>query len=97
MLNIYLARPEWFLGVDASLEAFAAIIALLIAFASYKLYRVTRERSYKYFLASFVLLGGSFLSRAVADAFLEEGQEAAFELFHKLPSLLSTLSGLHRY
>ncbi|MBS3124629.1 hypothetical protein J4211_00010 [Candidatus Woesearchaeota archaeon] len=70
MLNIYLPRPEWFFGVDTTLEAFAGIIALLIAFVSYKLYRSTNERSYKYFLASFVLLGGSFLSRSVADAFL---------------------------
>ena len=70
MLNIYLPRPEWFFGVDASLELCAGIIALLIAFASFKLYRLTSERSYKYFFASFVLLGGSFLARAVADAFL---------------------------
>ena len=70
MLNIYLPRPSWFFGLDAGLEAFAGIIVLLIAFASYKLYRTTDERSYKYFLISFFLLGVSFLSRAVADAFL---------------------------
>ncbi len=70
MLNIYLPRPDWFFGLDAGLEAFAGIIALLIAYASYKLYKSTDERSYKYFLASFLLLGVSFLSRAVADAFL---------------------------
>ena len=70
MLNIYLPRPDWFFGLDAGLEAFAGVIALLIAFASYKLYRSTGERSYKYFLVSFFLLGLSFLSRAVADAFL---------------------------
>lgn len=72
MLNIYLPRPEWFFGVDATLELCAGVIALLIALASFKLYRVTHERSYKYFLASFILLGGSFLSRAVADAFLAQ-------------------------
>ena len=70
MINIYLARPDWFFGVDATLEAFAFVISFLIAFASYKLYSVTHERNYKDFLASFALLSASFLSRSVADAIL---------------------------
>ena len=85
MLNIYLARPDWFFGVDASLETFAGIIALLIALMSYKLYRSTNERSYKYFLASFVLLGGSFFSRAIGDALLGN---VFFETPHRILAVL---------
>ena len=84
MLNIYLPRPDWFFGVDATLELCAGIIAILIALGSYKLYRVTHERSYKYFLASFILLGGSFFSRAIADAFLGK-------FFHVSPHMIGLI------
>ena len=72
MINIHVAGPEWFFGVDASLEAFAALTALLVAFAAYKIYRATKEKRYGFFAGIFVLLTLSFAARAIADAFLEE-------------------------
>ncbi len=72
MVNVYLHGPKWFFGVDASLVAFAALIAICVAFASLRLYRMTKERKYAFFTASFVLLTLGFLSRAVADILLEE-------------------------
>lgn len=72
MLNVFVRRPEWFLGVDASLELLAAIITFFVAFASYKVYRMTSGRKYFYFSASFALLTLGFLTRAVTDFILEE-------------------------
>ena len=72
MVNVYLHGPEWFFGVDASLETLATIIALFVAVASFKVYRMTREKKYAYFTASFVLLTLSFLARALTDSLLED-------------------------
>ena len=72
MVAIHLQGPVWFFGVDASLEAFATLIAFSVAIASFKVYRMTREKRFAYFTASFVLLTLSFLARAITDALLEE-------------------------
>ncbi len=72
MVSVHMQGPQWFFGADASLEAFAAVIAFCVAFASLRVYRVTRERKYGFFTASMVLLTLSFLSRAITDALLEE-------------------------
>ena len=70
MVSVHIG-PSWFFGVDASLEAFAALIAFLVAFAAYKVYRIGGERKYGFFTASFVLLTLSFLTRAAADTLIE--------------------------
>ncbi len=72
MVSVHVHGPVWFFGVDASLEAFATIIALCVAIASFKAYRMTREKKYAYFTVSFALVTLSFLARAVTDALLEE-------------------------
>ena len=84
MVAIHLQGPVWFFGVDASLEAFAVIIALSVAIASFKVYRMTREKRFAYFTASFVLLTLSFLARAITDALLEE-------IVLKVPSAMNGL------
>ncbi len=63
--------PQWFFGMDASLEAAAAVIALLIAISAFKIFRVTKDKKYFYFMGSFILLLLSFLSRAFADVVVE--------------------------
>ncbi len=70
MVTVHLG-PKWFFGVDAGLEAFAALIAFFIAFASYRVYRLTKEKKYAHFTASFVILTLSFLIRAATDLILE--------------------------
>jgi len=79
MVNVYIHGPHWFFGMDAILEAGAALIALCVTFASLKIYLMTGEKKYGYFTSSFGLLTLSFLSRAITDALLED-------VFFKLPS-----------
>lgn len=71
MVSVQLQGPEWFFGMDASLTAFAAIIAFCVAFVSLRVYRITGERKYAFFTASFVLLTLGFVIRAATDALLE--------------------------
>ncbi len=79
MVNVYIHGPEWFFGVDAILESGAALIALCVTLASFRIYLMTREKKYAYFTSSFGLLTLSFLSRAITDALLED-------VFFKLPA-----------
>jgi len=72
MIELTIHSPAWFLGVDASLEAFAALIAFFVTFASYKVYRVSKENRYRSFMTAFILLTLSFLVRAGADSILEK-------------------------
>lgn len=85
MVSVYLQGPEWFFGADASLEAFAAVIAFCVAFASLRVYRMTREKKYAYFTASMALLTISFLARTTADILLEE-------LWFKMPANIAGLT-----
>ena len=72
MVHVYLHGPEWFFGADASIEAFAALIAFFVAFAALRVYKMAKERKYAFFTASMILLTLSFLSRSIADILLEE-------------------------
>jgi hypothetical protein len=72
MVSVLVHSPEWFFGVDSSLEACSALIAFLVAIVAYKIFRATKEKKYGFFSASFVLLTLSFIARAIADTVLEE-------------------------
>lgn len=80
MVTVHLG-PQWFFGADACLEALAAFIALCVAFASWRVYRMSRQKSCGVFTVSMVLLTFSFLSRAVTDALIEN-------IFFELPQEL---------
>jgi len=71
MVSVQLQGPSWFFGADASLMAFAAVIAFCVAVASLRVYKATRSETHRYFTISFVLLTLSFLVRAVTDTLLE--------------------------
>ena len=90
MVHVYLRGPEWFFCADASIEAFAALIAFFVAFASLRVYKMTKERRYAFFTASMILLTLSFLARAIADILLEE-------LVWKIPSAQAGLIFLTGY
>ncbi|HII14764.1 MAG TPA: hypothetical protein HA362_00465 [Nanoarchaeota archaeon] len=56
--------PAWFYTIDSVFQIIFAVVMLLIAGFSYKAYRLTEERKYKYFSAGFFMtaLGFLFLS-----------------------------------
>jgi len=72
MLNVYLHGPTWFLGLDAGLEALAAVTAFLVTLVSFRSFRLTEERRLGYFTLSMGLLTLSFLFRSITDSLLRE-------------------------
>lgn len=70
MISAYLSGPEWFLSVAGCIEAFAALIIFVVAFLAARIYRITHERKYLSFSASFILLSISFLVKAITDGLL---------------------------
>jgi hypothetical protein len=48
--------PEWFNGFDLVFETIGLIIALMIAFYSYKIFRFSKENKFVYFSLAFVLV-----------------------------------------
>ncbi len=48
--------PEWFNGFDLVFETIGLVIALLIAFYSYKVFRFSKENKFAYFSLAFVLV-----------------------------------------
>ena len=78
MVTIHLG-PKWFFGIDASLEAFASLIAFCVTLTSYRIWKITKEKKYMHFTTSFLLLTLSFLTRAITDSLLEE-------IFVKIPA-----------
>lgn len=89
MVTVHLG-PSWFFGIDATLEAIAALIAFFVAVAAYKVYHISGERKYGFFTASFVLITLSFLSRATADMLLEN-------LLFEVPQALTSQIFLYGY
>lgn len=71
MVSVHLG-PSWFFGVDAGLEALAALIAFSVTVAALRIYKISGDKKYFYFTTSFVLLTLSFLARAITDFLLEE-------------------------
>lgn len=59
--------PRWFHGVDCVFECVAVLVALLIAFYSYKLYTYTKTSSHKYFSVSFLAIALAFISKIVTN------------------------------
>lgn len=53
--------PSWFLGIDAIFELVTVLVTLLIAVYSYKLYKFTKERGYRFFSYAFLLIGISYV------------------------------------
>lgn len=55
--------PNWFYGIDIFFEVFSVIAALLVSYYSYKVYKFTRKRNYKWFSVSLLLIALGFLSK----------------------------------
>jgi len=59
----FLCGPNWFYGIDIIIEVISLIVAGLIAFFSYKAFKITKERKYFFFALAFFLIAISFVSK----------------------------------
>ncbi|MEM4244783.1 MAG: hypothetical protein QXR60_01075, partial [Candidatus Nanoarchaeia archaeon] len=59
--------PSWFVGIDNIFELVTVFVTLLIAIYSHKLYKFTKENSYRLFSYSFFLISISYLVKILMD------------------------------
>ncbi len=62
--------PRWFFGVDNLLDLFSLVVTLLISIYSFRFYKFSGKRNYKYFGISFLLITMAFLAKIVTNAIL---------------------------
>ncbi|MGM5484302.1 MAG: hypothetical protein ACQEP1_00315 [Nanobdellota archaeon] len=65
--------PEWFFGIDSVLDIFSVLVALVIAFYSYRFYRLAGKRNYKFFALAFTLFSLAFLSKVLTNSVIYNG------------------------
>ncbi len=67
---VLLNGPYWFMSLDSMFNLVYVLITLLIGGLSYKAYRLTEERKYKYFSVAFALMSVAFFVYFVASIIL---------------------------
>jgi len=66
MGNIFVT-PEWFFGYDIFLEVLFAVIALLVCFYAWKIYKITDENHLRLFSWSFLFIGLSYVAQSLLN------------------------------
>ncbi len=59
--------PKWFFGIDIVFEAFFVLIALLISFYGYKIFRVSRSKEHRHFSLAFLFIALSFIFKITTN------------------------------
>ncbi len=59
--------PQWFYGKDIVIDLVSVFVLLLIAFFSFKYYKIRKNKNYVYFGLSFILLSVSFLFKILTN------------------------------
>lgn len=62
-----LFSPKWFYGVDIAFEAISIIVAVLISFYSYKLYKISKKKEHKYFHVFFLMIAAAFVFKIMTN------------------------------
>jgi len=81
---VLLNGPYWFMSLDSLFNLVYVLITLLIGGLSYKAYKLTEERRYKYFAVAFGLMSVAFFVYFAATVLLTT---------HKIALALELLSG----
>jgi hypothetical protein len=71
MINIHWIRftfsPQYFNGIDSLLEIITVIVALLIAYYSYQLYKFSSDSKYKYFAWAFIAIFVAYIFKILTN------------------------------
>lgn len=81
-MAIYYIVPKWFFGVDIALEMLFLIATLAVGIASYKIYRISREKSMHSFSISFFFIAASYLAWMIINII-------ALSSFQKFPHIFT--------
>ncbi len=69
MANVFIV-PQWFFGYDIVLEVIFALITLFVAIYGFKLYKLCREKQFKYFGLAFAFIAFSYFLQSIINFFL---------------------------
>ncbi|MFA5797377.1 MAG: hypothetical protein WC916_05055 [Candidatus Woesearchaeota archaeon] len=81
MTNVFIV-PKWFFGYDIILELVFALITLFVAIYGFKLYKLCREKQFKYFGLAFSFIALSYFLQSLINFFL------LYDLNSKIRSLM---------
>lgn len=62
--------PKWFFGFDIGMEVLFALVAILVAFYAYRIYKLSGQRESRLFANSFLLIAASYIVKAVVNLFI---------------------------
>ena len=84
----FILSPAWFLGIDAGFELVTMAVAALIAFTSYKFYKISNMKKYFYFGVAFGMLALAFATRVLTNLiiyynFIEQNSFGIAQAVHK--------------
>ncbi len=90
--------PSWFYGYDAVIDIISVIVPLLIAFYSYRLYRLTEETKYRYFALAFILISLSLVAKIVTNVnvYFSTAREISADLLTTVVEVVKTTNLLYR-
>jgi hypothetical protein len=66
-MDITIVSPSWFFGYDSLTELISMVILFVIGFYSWRLYKLSQEKKYKYFNMTFIMLGIALLAKSVTN------------------------------
>ncbi len=69
-MSVVIYSPSWFFGIDAALQLVSVVVAFVLAYASYRMYRLLKESSYLHFSLSFFLISLSYLVKIFSDLYV---------------------------
>ncbi len=69
-MSVIIYSPSWFFGMDAALQSISVIVAFVLSFAAYKMYKTLKIRSFLYFSLSFFLIAISYIIKIFSDLFV---------------------------
>ncbi len=66
MGNIFIT-PEWFFGYDIVLEILFAVVAMMVSFYAWKIYKITDERNIRLFSMAFLFISLSYITQSILN------------------------------
>ena len=69
-MGVLVYSPSWFFGLDVALQSVSIIVALLISFMAYRIYKIMKESNFFYFSLAFFLISLSYVVKSFSDLFL---------------------------
>ncbi len=98
-MTLYINSPQWFAGIDSGIEFLSLVVALMVSWYGYKIYRLSGERKYKHFASAFLLAGIAYVFKIISQITLYEKELVRQRIGPFLVSrtVLEPVSWLHTY